>query len=716
MDDFERIKGKVVAELIRGATVYREGDKASADDDRIHVIIDRMGDDGSFGDINYVDLSREAGFPHRRHTTDLVRMAQAYRNESSEFHNSSELEAVITGGYTYWVENDFFGDNWHNNQISTPTSLVELMLLFGDRLPKDLVKKGQPIIGRAHMEASGARPSGDRIVIAGILAKNLLFRDEREKFDEIVRLIEGELKFSTGSRGMQHDYSFHHRGDRVNNTTSYGYGKYANVFGEWSWYVAGTQYAFSTEKINHLVDYYLDGIFKMQVYGIYPDVSTKNRAISHRIEKVEPYDTLEIERLLESTDYRKDELEETIRLRRGEAVPSASFAKFFWQSEHFVFQRPTFYTTVRMHSVRNRNMEVPYNGPGKLTHHRGDGTNYLSLKGDEYHGIWPVYDWQKISGATILQKPELPAPKEIQQDGLTEFVGAVTDGLYGAVAFEFKSPHDSVEAKKGWFFFDDAYVCLGADILGRKRLTGGGLAGQSRGEGPSVVTTVNQTLLRGEVTLSIGENVARPAGSRQLKNVAWVHHDGVGYVFPGSATINLSNQTEEGRWCDITDEKNISDEVVSEEVFTLWLDHGYQPVDAAYQYVVVPNVEGSDLADRVSPIEILANTPTIQAVRHSGLGMVQAIFYKGGEVQVTDDLVIRADTQATVMVKMEGDRINELSVSDPSRKCSRSTLTVSGNYDATGEGFSTFPTDDHTVILVDLPQDVYAGKSVTVQF
>ena len=147
----------------------------------------------------------------------------------------------------------------------------------------------------------------------------------------------------------------------------------------------------------------------------------------------------------------------------------------------------------------------------------------------------------------------------------------------------------------------------------------------------------------------------------------------------------------------------------------MWLDHGYQPVDAAYQYVVVPNVEVSDLADRVSPIEILANTPTIQAVRHSGLGMVQAIFYKGGEVQVTDDLVIRADTQATVMVKMEGDRINELSVSDPSRKCSRSTLTVSGNYDATGEGFSTFPTDDHTVILVDLPQDVYAGKSVTVQ-
>jgi hypothetical protein len=56
-------------------------------------------------------------------------------------------------------------------------------------------------------------------------------------------------------RHTQHDYSFHHRVDRVNNTTSYGYGKYANVFGEWSYYVAGTSYAFSLEKIKQLVDY-----------------------------------------------------------------------------------------------------------------------------------------------------------------------------------------------------------------------------------------------------------------------------------------------------------------------------------------------------------------------------------------------------------------------------------------------------------------------------
>ena len=419
--DFTIVKERVTAELL----------KSTVDDSKVDEILTRLTDDGSFQNINYADLSRIAGFPHRHHTYDLVYLAKAYKAKSSTFYNSEELKAKITQSLKYWVDHDFFGDNWHNNQISTPTNLVNLMLIIGDDMPKELVDKAQPIIGRAHMNASGARPSGDRIVIASILAKNLLFIGDKEAFDDIIKLIEGEVKFSTGSRGMQHDYSFHHRVDRVNNTTSYGYGKYANAFGEWSYYVANTQYAFSVEKINHLVDYYLDGVYKQLVYGIYTDISVKNRSISHKA-TFKPQGTLEIERLLFGTDYRKAELGEILKLRKGEAKPSASFAKFFWQTEHFVFQRPNFYTTVRMYSTRNRNMEKPYNGPGKTTHHRADGTNYLMLKGDEYHNIWPVYDWQKISGTTIMQKPQLHGIENIQLDGLTDFVGAVTDDMYGA--------------------------------------------------------------------------------------------------------------------------------------------------------------------------------------------------------------------------------------------------------------------------------------------
>jgi len=696
-DDFDIIKKRVVDELM----------KTPVSDSRVEEILGRMLPDGSFKDINYEDLSRTAGFPHRRHTGDLVDLARAWKSPKSKYYKNKNLKVRITESLKFWVDHDFFGDNWHDNQISTPTNLVELMLVMGNDLPKDLVDRAQPIIGRAHLNASGARPSGDRIVIAGILAKNLLFIGNKTEFDKVIRVIEGEIKFSTGQRGMQHDYSFHHRVDRVNNTTSYGYGKYANAFGEWSYYVAGTRYAFSKEKINHLVDYYLEGVYKQLVYGIYEDVGVKNRSITQKAE-FRPRGTLEIERLLQSTDYRKDELEEIIRLRKGEAKPSKSFAKFFWQTEHFVFQRPDYYTSVRMFSTRNRNMEEPYNGPGKPTHHRADGTNYLLLKGDEYHNIWPVYDWQKISGTTILQKPKLPIPDSIQLDGLRDFVGAVTDGLYGAVAFDFKSPHDMVEAKKSWFFFDDEYVCIGTNIHSRRRNL-------------PVATTINQVLMRSEVSIQQNGSIQTlPRGDRELTDVKAVYQDRVGYIFPEPAKVHLSNQGESGRWSDITDQKNISKELVTMDVFKLWFDHGKRPDSASYEYIVVPNVDADEVFSTSANnrgIEILAKNGSVHAVINNKLGICQAAFYKASEIKISDRVKLKMDSQGMAMLKMRNGEVLELSVSDPSRKLDRLLVTLSGNYNVNSDGVTSLgdPDGDGTLLIIDLPRGVYRGKSVTIK-
>jgi chondroitin AC lyase len=358
-----------------------------------------------------------------------------------------------------------------------------------------------------------------------------------------------------------------------------------------------------------------------------------------------------------------------------------------------------------MFSKRNRNMEMPYNGPGKPTHHRADGTNYLQLKGDEYHNIWPVYDWQKISGTTIVQKPKLHPPSEIQKGGLTDFVGAVTDGSMGAVAFDFVSPHDFVEAKKAWFFFDAEYVCLGTGIRSEQELP--------------VATTINQVLMRSEVTVSqSGKVKALPEGNRELEQVEWVHQDRVGYIFPQPTTVRLSNRTEAGRWSDITDQKNISDAVVAKKVFMLWLEHGESPQDASYQYVVVPDVTLSQLDKRsktARKIEILANTPQIQAVEHTGLGIAQIAFYEAGGVGLSDGTEVRVDGPGMVLVKMREGLVQELSVSDPTRKHDTIKLTMPGVYDASAGAFHMAPSrnNDSTTIVVTLPEGVYAGQSVT---
>ena len=349
-------------------------------------------------------------------------------------------------------------------------------------------------------------------------------------------------------------------------------------------------------------------------------------------------------------------------------------------------------------------MEEPYNGPGKPTHHRADGTNYVMQTGNEYHNIWPVYDWQKISGATIVQKPALYPPNEIQKDGLTDFVGAVTDGLLGAVAFDFISPHDFVHAKKAWFFFDGAYVCLGSGIYCNQRLP--------------VATTVNQCLLRSEVTVSQdGKAEVLPEGHRELEQVNWVHHDRVGYIFPDSATVNVSNQMQSGRWSDITDEKNISDALVQEKVFLLWFNHGERPDKASYQYIVVPNVTAAQLRENARhEVEILANTPDIQGVKHVKSGICQLAFYKAGEMDISKETKVKSDSQGMVMIQMRENRIAKMTVADPSRKLSRMNLTISGLYHAKGDHFFTMSDErqNNTLWLIDLPQGVYAGTSVTV--
>ena len=69
------------------------------------------------------------------------------------------------------------------------------------------------------------------------------------------------------------------------------------------------------------------------------------------------------------------------------------------------------------------------------------------------------------------------------------------------------------------------------------------------------------------------------------------------------------------------------------------------------------------------------------------------------------------------MVKTEGQTIKYISVSDPSRKLSRIHLIVSGKIEKTGNGFKASWNQIKSLseISIDLPQDVYAGKSVTIE-
>jgi chondroitin AC lyase len=148
------------------------------------------------------------------------------------------------------------------------------------------------------------------------------------------------------------------------------------------------------------------------------------------------------------------------------------------------------------------------------------------------------------------------------------------------------------------------------------------------------------------------------------------------------------------------------------------LDHGVAPSDATYEYIVVPVTSVEKLTDGVSKnnITILSNTPEIQAVQHNGLNIGQIVFYKSGGVKLKDGLVIHSDSPGILMLKMEDGKIAEISVSDPGRVLRKFHFTISSRFEKEGKNFKALWNEASKLseVSVDLPEGVYAGKSITI--
>lgn len=226
-------------------------------------------------------------------------------------------------------------------------------------------------------------------------------------------------------------------------------------------------------------------------------------------------------------------------------------------------------------------------------------------------------------------------------------------------------------------------------------------------------------MLGGVTVMKGSEKHELQKGEHQLEQVKWVYHDGIGYVFPEPAKVNISNRVATGSWFLINRQSDTPKDEVRGEVFKLWLDHGKRPQEATYQYIVLPAVAEKDLPAIANSktIEIIANTPHVQAVKYIGLNICEVIFHKAGEVQISNDSKIGIDSPGLVMIKQEGNTIKQISVADPSRKLGKMHLTITGRIERSGDTFKSVWNGEKGIseIAIDLPQSVYAGKSVTIE-
>jgi chondroitin AC lyase len=689
--DLEIIRERVIEDLLQPAV-----DEAS-----IRTLLKSIKANGSWPDINYKDVTR-TGFQPSRHLQRMFELSRAYKKRGSAFYQNAEVKKSAFSALNFWLQHDFICDNWWWNEMGTPNWMINTLLVMDTDLNEKQIREGLRIAGRANLEASGARPGGDLIQIAGMLGKQALFRRDETVLEKVVSVIANEISITPG-RGLKPDLSFHHRVDNVISTLSYGLG-YATSFSYWAVKITGTKYTFPKHAVNLLIDYYLDGICKSMVYGKFPDPGAKNRDLSRK--GTLNAATAELpENLLKISGYRRAELETIVKIRKGEITPVLSWNRFYWHSEYFTHQRPGYFSSVRMHSSRNHTMEQPHNEEGLKNHHVGDGSNFISVTGKEYLDIFPVWDWQKIPGTTVVQKPVHLHWHEIAKKGLTDFVGAVSDGFYGAAAFDFQSAHDPLKARKAWFFFDKEYLCLGTGI--------------SAEADHRVLTTLNQCLLTNDVLVrSRKKTLVLEKGEHALHNVSWILHANVGYVFTKPHAVNISNRVATGSWREITHQAGASDEAVQQEVFTAWLDHGIKPRQAAYEYIVIPVTDPAslDLYAKDSPIVVLSNTEEAQGVYHRDLNRGQMVFYQPGKVKVTDQVTLTTESPCMVMLKMNGKTVEQICVSDPSRELKTLEIKITAVIEGSGTNWRAEwdKNEKVSLIKIELPDEGDAGKSVLI--
>ena len=183
-------------------------------------------------------------------------------------------------------------------------------------------------------------------------------------------------------------------------------------------------------------------------------------------------------------------------------------------------------------------------------------------------------------------------------------------------------------------------VCLGAGIEGAET-------------DKAIHTSVNQCHLSGDVYLLPTQGDAarlQPSSSLSQSYQGWIWYNRVGYYFPESTAIHLKNGAQQGTWSKIN--FNQSGDLVTLPVFNLSIPHGAKPQQGSYAYIVVPGIASPASLKSYNPttIEILSNTPQLQAVHHKQLDMLQAIFYAPGEVTVTGK-AFKADRPCVMLAK-----------------------------------------------------------------
>ncbi len=322
------------------------------------------------------------------------------------------------------------------------------------------------------------------------------------------------------------------------------------------------------------------------------------------------------------------------------AAPEPVGHRLFPAMDRAVHRRPGFTVNIAMASDRIAHYECG-NGENPRGWHTGSGmvSWWTPGHGDQYTDwFWPTVDWYRLPGTTVSTRrlPDRAGGEWGEPKPDVRWVGGTTDGEYAAIGQHLKGLGSTLDARTSWFCVADAVICLGAGI--------------TCADGVPVETVVDNR--------NLGESGA-PALTRGPR---WAHLEGHGGWLVLDGDLRTLREDRTGAWSDIN--TTSTTERRTRRWQTLWLDHGTDPTDAAYAYVLLPGASRHEVTRRAADpywLRILANDGTCQAVTVPSLGLTAANFWQPGTAGP-----LTAASPAGVLLRRHG-RTATLCVSEPTR-------------------------------------------------
>jgi chondroitin AC lyase len=637
-------------------------------------------------------------------------MARQWGWGHSQGSPDSTLAGQVQLALGYWLDNDFINvGNWFPNDISVPYIVGTSMLIMGGAitLTSGQSSAADSILARRADKALPGVNYQPRVLTganAVLLSKNIVIEgavtDDDDTIETGMSAIFDEIAVGTtlAAEGIQADESFHQHGAQL---YSGGYGlDFSRDTSFFANLARGTRFALDPTTQAILAAYMLDGQ-QWMTCGNLIDYGAKGRGITRKAACTNDLSlswacndmaSLNGPRATEFEAFSDRISQDDVH---GADAPAGS--RGFWRSDFATFRSNAFYASVKMVSTRTNGSESG-NGEGLKNFYVAQGCTYLMCSGDEYFNIFPVWDWRRVPGVTCGQgTAPLPQLGWSGGTGLNTFAGVVSDGTCGAAAMHFEVDQDvPATARKAWFYFGLELVCLGAAIASTAE--------------PTIFTSINQCHLNGSVTTYDGTTVSTAPAGPTTSTLDWVYHGGIGYIFPAPTSVVVQAKSQPGNWHDINTSQ--PDASLSEDVFSLWIDHGAKPSSATYAYVVLPGSQSgvSSYASDV-PVSVLSNSSDLQAAQRSSEGLTQAVFHGAGSLQVGAGLTLTTDSPCLLMIRQQRGGL-ALCVSDPKQSRQQVTITLTGQYTGTGTTYDAGT--GLTSAVIGFAQGMAAGQTASL--